>query len=127
MDDTSLVIEVRGPGHHDRAEAAARLIAELTALGEVMVETTLRPRLAADVEALLASGATGVVLDGPSSSGMFRSIDSPGDLAPGSEAAVVVRLVADPAPLNATVSAGSDTAEGQAAVGIIGRLGLGPR
>jgi hypothetical protein len=126
MDDAVLVIEVRGPGHHDRAEAAARLIASLAALGEVMVETTLRPRLAADVEALLASGATGVVLGGPASSGVFRSTDAPAGGTPEADADVVVRLVADPGPLSATIHNGADTAAGQAAAGMIGRLGLGP-
>lgn len=96
-----MIVEVRGPGHHDRAEAAARLIAAVASHGEVMVETTLRPRLAVDVEALLDAGAAGVTLDGPASRGVFCSTG--GSEAAPDPAAIVVRLVADAAALHAVV------------------------
>ncbi len=98
-----LVVEVRGGGHHDRAEAAAALIPGLCELGSVVVESTLRPRLAADVEALLDAGATGVTLDGPTSTGHFRTgRDAPTLIA----SDIVVRLVADTGPCRAEIVAG---------------------
>ena len=98
-----LVIDVRGPGHHDRAELAASLIPGLCPLGSVVVESTLRPRLAADVEALLRAGATGVVLDGPASRGSFRAGH---DAAEPTEPDIVVRLIADSGPCRVEIVAG---------------------
>ncbi len=98
-----LRIDVRGPGHHDRAEVAASLIPGLCRLGSVVVESTLRPRLAADVEALLDAGATGVVLDGPASRGSFRAGH---DAAESTEPDIVVRLIADSGPCRAEIVEG---------------------
>jgi hypothetical protein len=97
-----LRIDVSGPGHHDRAQVAALLIPHLCRLGSVVVESTLRPRLAADVEALLDAGATGVVLDGPASRGSFRAGH---DAAESSKPDIVVRLVADSGPCRAEIVA----------------------
>lgn len=57
------VIEVRGPGHHERSEFAGRVVNVLSSLGvKVAVEADLRPRLAADLTEMLEQGAKEVLL-----------------------------------------------------------------
>lgn len=57
------VIEIRGPGHHERSEFAGRVVNVLADLGvKVAVEADLRPRLAADLSEMLEMGAKEVLL-----------------------------------------------------------------
>jgi hypothetical protein len=57
------VIEVRGPGHHERSEFAGRVVNLISSLGfKVAVEADLRPRLAADLTEMLEQGAKEVLL-----------------------------------------------------------------
>ena len=69
------------------------------------MSTELRPRLAADVEAMLDSGADGVMLGGEASAGVFRRdgrnrVERESDLS----AAILLRLVAGAGPVAASVS-----------------------
>jgi hypothetical protein len=110
-----LLIDVRGPGHHDRAEAAGRLLPALARLGSVVVHSTLRPRLAADVEALLDAGADGVVLDGPASTGTFHAGAT---TASSIIADVVVRLIADSGVCRAEIVDGTEELRASASAAI---------
>lgn len=57
------VIEVRGPGHHERSEFAGRVVNIVASLGlKVAVEADLRPRLANDLTEMLEKGAKEVLL-----------------------------------------------------------------
>lgn len=59
----SIIIEIRGPGHHERSEFAGRVVKSITGTGKsVAVEADLRPRLAADISAMLEVGAQEVLL-----------------------------------------------------------------
>ncbi|MHB8189943.1 MAG: hypothetical protein ACYDHP_05910 [Ferrimicrobium sp.] len=52
-------IEIRGPGHHDRSVLAAQVAETLVEVGLVVeVGMDVRPRLAADITALVNTGAT---------------------------------------------------------------------
>ncbi len=89
-----MIVEVSGPGHHDRAGRAGPVIAALTAGGlTVSVETDLRPRLADDLRALLDAGAHTVRLAGPGVHGDLAADRTP---LPAHRADVVVVL--RPAP-----------------------------
>ena len=60
-----VTVEVRGPGHHERSELAARLVAVLARASlRCEVRLDVRPRLAADIEAQLDAGASSVLLRG---------------------------------------------------------------
>ncbi len=86
-------IEVRGPGHHERSELAARVVSVLAAAGlQVVVEMDLRPRLAGDIAAAIDNGAASVLLDGGSFYAL-ASRDRPEQL-PGLR--LVLRATADP-------------------------------
>lgn len=88
---------VRGPGHHERSELAARLAGALARLGEqVWVRMDVRPRLAADIAGTLAEGAARVVLEGE---GMVAIAAHPGALectVPEGAVTVVLQATADP-------------------------------
>ncbi len=100
-----VTVVVSGPGHHDRAEAAADLIGRLAELGRVGVVAELRPRLAADVEALLDAGAEAVRLSGERIAGEFGS-GSGRELG---DVDIVVELVAAAQPITAAVEPDSLT------------------
>ena len=88
--NSRVVVEVRGPGHHDRAERSRPVIAAIAALGhEIVVVTDLRPRLADDMRALLESGAGRVRLEADGLAGDIRSEADPIPSGP-----VVVALIA---------------------------------
>lgn len=95
--DAVRTLFVRGPGHHERSELAARLAGALAALGEeVWVRMDVRPRLAADIAGALAAGASRVVLEGE---GMHALAAAPGVLAlepPEPAVLVVLEATADP-------------------------------
>ncbi len=112
MPDKRVTVVISGPGHHDRAEAAADLIGHLRALGRVGVHAELRPRLAADVEALLEAGAGAVRLAGSSVEGVFRDravsadggrADEPDRRDELVDVEILVELVASAEPIAATV------------------------
>lgn len=88
---------VRGPGHHERSELAARLAGVLAEIGEeVWVRMDVRPRLAADIAGALAVGASRVVLEGE---GMLALAAAPGVLPvepPETAVLVVLEATADP-------------------------------
>jgi len=86
----AIVVEIRGPGHHDRAERSLPVIEAITALGhEVVVLTDLRPRLADDMRALLDAGATQIRLEGDGLAG-----DLIGSIEPIPPGPVMVKLSA---------------------------------
>ncbi|WP_298334774.1 hypothetical protein [Ferrimicrobium sp.] len=59
------MLEIRGPGHHERSQLAALVARVLSAQGrEVWVRMDLRPRLAADIAGVLDEGASRVLLVG---------------------------------------------------------------
>lgn len=109
-DDASggkVVVTVSGPGHHDRAAAAAEVIAALAPLGRrIAVSSDLRPRLADDVESLLASGAEEVLLSGGSVAAVAVTDGGERDDRERrhlTDPEVLVRLVASAGPRRATV------------------------
>ena len=58
-----LVVEIKGPGHHERSGFARSVVNAIANLGKVVaVEADLRPRLAADLTEMLGVGATEVLL-----------------------------------------------------------------
>ncbi len=58
-----LVVEIKGPGHHERSEFARSVVNAIANLGKVVaVEADLRPRLAADLTEMLGVGAKEVLL-----------------------------------------------------------------
>jgi hypothetical protein len=62
---SKLRLEIRGPGHHERSELAAKATSVLEQLGfSITVTMDIRPRLAADISQVLESGAERVVLVG---------------------------------------------------------------
>ena len=104
---TPVVVTLSGPGHHERADAAVILVSALHALGmRVGVSSDLRPRLADDMGALLDAGAGRVLLVGGRVTAVTVHDD---DTERARErrylegADVVVRLVAGPGPMLATV------------------------
>ncbi len=119
MPDGTVTVVVSGPGHHDRADAAADLIAHLRAFGRVGVHAELRPRLAADVEVLLDAGADAVRLAGCRVEGVFRDRAGRADGVGPADAAdradelvdvqILVELVASAQPIAATVVAAPST------------------
>lgn len=59
----AIIIEVQGPGHHERSEFASKVVKSMRGIGKsVAVEADLRPRLAADISEMLDLGAQEVLL-----------------------------------------------------------------
>ncbi|NNN18615.1 MAG: hypothetical protein HKL84_02045 [Acidimicrobiaceae bacterium] len=57
------IVEIKGPGHHERSEYAGSVVKIISGLGKVVaVEADLRPRLAGDLAEMLELGAREVLL-----------------------------------------------------------------
>lgn len=113
--EEGVVVTVSGGGHHDRAEVAAQVVAQLAPLGRrVVVSAGLRPRLADDLDALLAAGAEEVLLSGSSVTAV--AVADGGGVADRErrhlgEADILVRLVAGAAPVHVEVEGSSAPAD----------------
>lgn len=115
-------IEVRGPGHHERSELAARAVAALVEAGRtVRVELDVRPRLAADIAAQLAAGAALVVLHGEGFAALAAPVLNEAALAEEHPVDVVIELRASADPLavyGIRAALGDEAAEALAASGV---------
>lgn len=61
--ESPLILEIRGPGHHERAGFARQIVEAVAGKGmKVAVEADLRPRLASDLAEMLGGGAVEVLL-----------------------------------------------------------------
>lgn len=68
------MLEIRGPGHHERSELAALVTRVLTSHGrQLWVRMDVRPRLAADIVGVLDQGASRVLLSGDGLYGVASS------------------------------------------------------
>ena len=68
------MLEIRGPGHHERSELAALVTRVLASSGrQLWVGMDIRPRLAADIAGVLDQGASRVLLSGEGLHGVASS------------------------------------------------------
>ena len=109
-----VVVQVTGPGHHERAECGARVVAALAGLGRIAVSADLRPRLAGDLAALLAAGADEVLLGADTVTAVAladggETTEREGRHLPGVE--ILVRLVPSSEPAAVTVEGAGPLAD----------------
>ena len=105
-------IEIIGTGHHERASYATEVIRRLSEAGfDVVVHTDLRPRLAADMVALLEAGAGSVRLAGFGIAALVLKESNAGAIPPldsGNRQCVEVMLVAGSGETRAVLAESSD-------------------
>ncbi|MEX6428332.1 MULTISPECIES: hypothetical protein [Ferrimicrobium] len=90
------MLEIRGPGHHERSELAAVVTRVLASVGrEVWVRMDIRPRLAADISTVLDEGASKVLLVGQGLYGVASSDELVHEV-PSEVTMIELRALADP-------------------------------
>ncbi|WP_298211096.1 hypothetical protein [Ferrimicrobium sp.] len=90
------MLEIRGPGHHERSQLAALVVRVLSAQGhQVWVRMDLRPRLASDIAGVLDEGAARVLLVGEGMFGMASREDFANEV-PVEALLLELRATADP-------------------------------
>jgi hypothetical protein len=68
------MLEIRGPGHHERSELAATVARVLSSFDrQLWVKMDIRPRLAADIVGVLSEGVSQVLLAGEGLYGVASS------------------------------------------------------
>lgn len=108
-----VLVVVSDPGHHERTETAALMVAILRPMAtEVAVSADLRPRLAAGVAGLLEAGANGVLLVGSAMIALARAdqgTDAERKRRHLASAEVIVRLSPGTGSPRARIEAGKET------------------
>lgn len=108
------IVEVKGPGHHERSEFAGAVVKAISDAGKIVaVEADLRPRLANDLAEMLNVGAKEVLLY---AKGMMAKVVLGPDVATRSDLEtlhdsgieVIVRLVPGDEPVRAVVGSSQD-------------------
>lgn len=126
----SFIVEVKGPGHHERSEFAGSVVKVLSESGRVVaVEADLRPRLAKDLSEMLQVGAREVLLY---AEGMLAKVvlgpqvAVRSDLEPlhDQDIEVIVRLVPGDEPVRAVIDSSQDKALAQAVLEMLSDKGI---